>query len=96
MNAAQPEVFAQLHPATAARLAIGAGTMLELENARGRMRCRARVSTDIRHDTVFVPFHDPGDDSANLLTQDATDPVSGMPDFKTAAVTVRAVAEAAL
>lgn len=96
LNAAQPEVFAQLHPATAARLAIGDGAMLELENARGRLRCRARVSTDIRHDTVFVPFHYAGDDSANLLTQDATDPVSGMPDFKTAAVTVRAVAEAAL
>lgn len=91
LNSAQPEMFAQLHPATAARLGIGDGTLLELENPRGLVRCRAKLSTDIRHDTVFVPFHYPGADSANLLTQDATDPVSGMPDFKTAAVTVRPI-----
>jgi assimilatory nitrate reductase catalytic subunit len=96
LNAAQPEMFAQIHPATAARLSIVDGGMLELANSRGRLRCRARLSTDIRHDTVFVPFHYAGDDSANLLTQDATDPVSGMPDFKTAAVTVRAADEAVL
>ena len=96
LNAAQPEMFAQIHPATAARLAIVDGGMLELANGRGTVRCRARLSTDIRHDTVFVPFHYAGDDSANLLTQDATDPISGMPDFKTAAVTVRAVAEVVL
>lgn len=96
LNTAQPEVFAQIHPATAARLAIVDGGMLELSNSRGRLRCRARLSTDIRHDTVFVPFHYAGADSANLLTQDATDPISGMPDFKTAAVTVSAVAEAVL
>jgi assimilatory nitrate reductase catalytic subunit len=89
-------MFAQIHPATAARLAIVDGGMLELTNGRGTVRCRARLSTDIRHDTVFVPFHYAGDASANLLTQDATDPISGMPDFKTAAVTVRAVAEVVL
>ena len=42
----------------------------------------------IRPDTVFLPFHWAGDLSANLLTNDATDPVSGMPEFKVCAVQV--------
>ena len=32
-------------------------------------------------DTVFLPFHWAGELSANLLTNDAVDPVSGMPEF---------------
>ena len=90
LNAAQPEAFAQLHPATAARIGVTDGQPVELRNDRGVMVLPARVSADIRIDTVFLPFHYPGDASANLLTQDATDPISGMPDFKTAAVHVRA------
>ncbi|MFC0678628.1 molybdopterin oxidoreductase family protein [Lysobacter korlensis] len=90
LNDAQPEAFAQLHPATAARIGVADGQPVELRNDRGVMVLPARVSADIRLDTVFLPFHYPGDASANLLTQDATDPISGMPDFKTAAVHVRA------
>ena len=37
---------------------------------------------------MFLPFHWAGDLSANLLTNDATDPVSGMPEFKVCAVQV--------
>ena len=37
-------------------------------------------------DTVFMPFHWAGPGSANLLTNDAPDPVSGMPEFKVCAV----------
>jgi len=38
---------------------------------------------------VFLPFHFPGLESANRLTEAATDPVSGMPEFKTSKVWVR-------
>ena len=48
----------------------------------------AAVSDGIRPDTVFLPFHWAGDLSANLLTNDAVDPVSGMPEFKVCAVQV--------
>ncbi|HAM27232.1 MAG TPA: nitrite reductase, partial [Microbacteriaceae bacterium] len=90
--AAQPVARMQLHPATADRLAIDDGAEVELSNARGTVRCVAEVTPDIRPDTVFLPFHFAGDESANLLTSDATDPVSGMPEFKRTIVTVRAVA----
>jgi assimilatory nitrate reductase catalytic subunit len=45
---------------------------------------------------VFVPFHFGGDGTANLLTSDAVDPVSAMPEFKTGAVRVRRVERAVL
>ena len=46
----------------------------------------APVTDAIRPDTVFLPFHWAGELSVNRLTNDATDPVSGMPEFKVCAV----------
>lgn len=89
---AEPEVFAELHPRVAARLGVSDGGEVELRTARGSMRLAARVTTDVRPDTVFVPFHYGGAGAVNELTNDALDPVSRMPEFKVCAVEVLAVA----
>jgi assimilatory nitrate reductase catalytic subunit len=94
LYAAQPHARLQMHPATAARLQIVDGGMVEISNARGAVRCTAAVTGDIRYDTVFLPFHYPDAECANLLTADATDPISGMPEFKRTAVRVRALSDA--
>ena len=91
---AEPDARLQLHPATAERLGIIDEAWVEVSNDRGIVRCRAQVSTDIRFDTVFLPFHFAGDQRANLLTDDETDPISGMPEFKKTTVRVRALVEA--
>ncbi|WP_157001341.1 molybdopterin oxidoreductase family protein [Agromyces laixinhei] len=80
---AQPEARAALHPSTAERLGVADGEPVELSNALGTVRCRARLTTDIRPDAVFLPFHYGDEQAANLLTSDAVDPVSAMPEFKT-------------
>ena len=49
----------------------------------------------VRPDTVFMPFHWSGAGSVNRITNDATDPVSGMPEFKVCAVDVAAAPAAA-
>ena len=85
---AQPEALASMHPATAERLGIADGDDLELANARGTVRCRARLTPDIRPDAVFLPFHYGDEQAANLLTSDAVDPISAMPEFKTNVVRV--------
>ena len=54
--------------------------------------CRAELTTDIRPETVFLPFHFPELESANRLTEAATDPISGMPEFKTSKVWIRPAA----
>jgi assimilatory nitrate reductase catalytic subunit len=94
LAAAQPEALAALHPATAERLGIADGDALELANARGTVHCRARLTADIRPDDVFLPFHYGDAQAANLLTSDAVDPISSMPEFKTNVVRITRLAEA--
>ena len=87
--ASHPVAEAELHPAAAAALGLADGDPVELRNTRGTVRCRVKLSADIRYDTVFLPFHYGGSESANLLTEAATDPISGMPEFKSTVVEVR-------
>jgi assimilatory nitrate reductase catalytic subunit len=55
------------------------------------MAAPAKVVSSIQPETVFVPYHWPGDKSANLLTKRALDPVSKIPEFKVSAVKVEKV-----
>ncbi|WP_458779121.1 molybdopterin oxidoreductase family protein [Arthrobacter sp. D3-16] len=89
---ARPEARLQLHPAAAAGMGITEGVLVSVANERGEVLCRAELSTAIRPDTVFLPFHFPELESANRLTEAATDPISGMPEFKFNKVWVRPVA----
>jgi assimilatory nitrate reductase catalytic subunit len=50
-----------------------------------------RLVPHLRQDTVFLPFHFPGEGRANLLTNPALDPISGMPEFKVAVVRLEPV-----
>jgi assimilatory nitrate reductase catalytic subunit len=87
---AEPEVFAEIHPRVAAQLGVTDGRPVRLTTARGSMVLPARLTTDVRPDTVFVPFHFGGEGSVNELTNDALDPVSKMPEFKACAVELSA------
>ncbi|WP_265445528.1 molybdopterin oxidoreductase family protein [Flexivirga meconopsidis] len=84
----EPRAFVQVHPVLAERLGVEEGADLRVTSSRGTVTAPARLSTDIRPDCVFVPFHFPGEQSVNLLTNPATDPISGMPEFKVCAVQV--------
>ncbi|MFC6705146.1 molybdopterin oxidoreductase family protein [Flexivirga alba] len=84
----EPRPFVQLHPVLAARLGIEEGDSVRVTSTRGSACGAARLSGDIRRDTVFMPFHFPGAGAANAVTNPATDPVSGMPEFKVCAVSV--------
>jgi assimilatory nitrate reductase catalytic subunit len=87
--AAQPQARLLIHPGTAAARGISDGDYATVTNERGEVLCRAELSTSVRPDTVFLPFHFPGQENANRLTESATDPISGMPEFKTSRVWVR-------
>ncbi|MHA7269354.1 molybdopterin oxidoreductase family protein [Arthrobacter sp. HLT1-20] len=89
---AVPRAELLIHPLAAASRGISDGAQVTVANARGTVRCAAKISTAIRSDTVFLPFHFAQAENANLLTSQATDPISGMPEFKASAVTVTALA----
>ncbi|MEU9270178.1 molybdopterin oxidoreductase family protein [Streptomyces sp. NPDC048251] len=88
LNAAAPGPFVELHPRLAARLGASEGDPLAVVSRRGRAVAPARITTGIRPDTVFMPFHWPGEGRANTLTNPALDPTSRMPEFKVCAVRV--------
>ncbi|MEU7054065.1 molybdopterin oxidoreductase family protein [Streptomyces lavenduligriseus] len=91
LNAAAPGPFVELHPRLAARLGAAEGDPLAVVSRRGRAVAPARITDTIRPDTVFMPFHWPGEGRANTLTNPALDPTSRMPEFKSCAVRVERV-----
>ncbi|NUS80270.1 MAG: molybdopterin oxidoreductase family protein [Streptomyces sp.] len=91
LNAAAPGPFVELHPRLAARLGAAEGDPVAVVSRRGRAVAPARITTGIRPDTVFMPFHWPGEGRANTLTNPALDPTSRMPEFKTCAVRLETV-----
>ena len=86
--AARPGPRLQVHPATAQALGIRQDDAVVITSTHGEARATADLSGDIRLDTVFLAFHFAGAGTANLLTGGSTDPVSGMPEFKTTPVNV--------
>ena len=86
LAAAEPAAFAEMHPDTARQHGVQAGDTVDLTTRRGSARMAARLTRDIRRDTIFVPFHWGGEGSANRLTIAALDPVSRIPEYKACAV----------
>jgi assimilatory nitrate reductase catalytic subunit len=91
LNDAEPEPFVEVHPETARTLKISSGDVVVLTTRRGQAVVKARLSRDIRFDTLFVPFHWGGVGCANALTHGALDPVSRIPEFKVCAVKIEKV-----
>jgi ferredoxin-nitrate reductase len=98
LQAAEPEVWVELHQDDAAALGIGEGDRCVVTSPRGSLEAPARL-TGKRPGRVFVPFHygywDEGERepakhgrAANELTITAWDPVSKQPLLKNAAVRV--------
>jgi assimilatory nitrate reductase catalytic subunit len=80
--------FVEMDPMLADRIGAYDGYDVVVTTRRGSMTAPVRVVDSIRADTVFVPFHWVG---ANLLTNDALDPSSRMPEFKVCAASVTPV-----
>jgi len=86
LNAVVGEAFVEVHPDTAARNGLAHGGWARVVSRRGETTARVRCVPSMRPDTVFLPFHFPGAQRANLLTNPALDPASRMPEFKVCAV----------
>ena len=86
---ARPEPCVQIHPRLASLLGADEGGRLVVESRRGSVAFRVALSSDIRPDTLFAPFHWGGKQAANVLTVPALDPTSRMPEFKVCAVRAR-------
>ena len=95
LNKLAPEAFVEIHPGLAARFGIADADPVRLTTRRGEVCVPARLSSGIRRDTLFLPFHWAGAACANNLTNPALDPTSKMPEFKVCAVRVEKMEEVA-
>ncbi|WP_051425574.1 molybdopterin oxidoreductase family protein [Jiangella gansuensis] len=87
--AAEPHV--EIHPDLAGRSGLADGDLVRVVSRRGDAVGRVRITTAIRADTVFMPFHWGGEQAVNRVTNPALDPVSRMPEFKVCAVRLERV-----
>jgi ferredoxin-nitrate reductase len=99
LERAAPDVWVELSAADAAELEVADGDIVRVESARGWIEGPARIAP-IKDGVVFIPFHygywdDDSQTAANELTITRWDPVSKQPIYKTAAVRVEKVREAA-
>lgn len=87
-----PEPFVELHPQLAETLGLAHGDWATTETRRGSCTLVVHVVRTIRPDTIFIPYHWPGDRSANQLTIAAQDPISKIPAYKVCAARLRKAA----
>jgi assimilatory nitrate reductase catalytic subunit len=84
-----PEPRVEIHPRLAETHGIKDGDWVNVITRRAELILRALVVRTIRPDTVFIPYHWAGNQSANKLTHRTLDPRSKIPEFKVSACRIR-------
>ncbi len=84
------EAFVEINENDAKRLCISNNQMVSVASRRGSIIIRARVIEGIMEGVVFIPFHFV-EAQANVLTNNAVDAESKIPEYKACAVRVTSV-----
>ena len=83
-----PPAPLEINPEDAAREGISDNDTVEVASRRGTVRARAVVTERSPKGTVFMPFHFK-EAAANVLTNDALDPIAKIPELKVCAVSIK-------
>jgi len=84
------KAFAELNPKDAEKLGVREQQKIRISSRRGTIEVMAELTDRVPPGQVFVPFHF-AEGAANVLTNNALDPESGIPEFKVCAVRVEAL-----
>jgi len=87
LNELYPGGDIQVHPDDAKALGVKQGDFVDVESRRGIVRAKVLLSDRVSRGMVYMPFHW-REASANVLTNDALDPIAKIPEFKVCAVKV--------
>ena len=60
---------------------------VQIESRRGKIVTKAKITDCVPEGSVFIPFHFK-EAAANILTNDAIDPVAKITEYKVAAVKI--------
>ena len=89
----EPTGWVEINTEDATALGIKDKEMVKAISRRGEITIGARVTKNIKKGIVFIPFHYV-ECAANVLTNNALDPVAKIPEFKACAVRIEKIAEA--
>lgn len=94
LNQHIPESFLEINPKDAELRHINDGTLVEILNARGSVKVKAKVTKDIKRGVVFLPMHwgkilDNNSNRTNNITSKLLDAQSKEPDLKYVTVEVK-------
>jgi formate dehydrogenase, alpha subunit (F420) (EC 1.2.99.-) len=67
--------------------------MVIAKTRRGEIKVPARVTKEIMKGVMFMPFHF-AECAANILTNNALDPIAKIPEFKACAIKIEKIQEA--
>ncbi|HOJ43599.1 MAG TPA: molybdopterin-dependent oxidoreductase [Syntrophorhabdaceae bacterium] len=84
------EGFVEINPNDAQNYNIENNEIVSISTRRGSIRIKAKVTDRIKPNTVFIPFHF-FEACANVLTNDAVDPICKIPEYKVCACRVEKI-----
>jgi formate dehydrogenase alpha subunit len=93
LESEEPTGWIEINPEDAKALGIKDKEMVKAATRRGEIQVPARVTKDILKGVMFMPFHYK-ECAANILTNNALDPIAKIPEFKACAVRVEKIKEA--
>lgn len=88
VDTAAPEPFVEISLFDAEHLGVETGTLVRVTSRRGSIDLRAKVTEKAVKGVVFIPFHY-AEAAANVLTNDALDPLAKIPEYKVSAVRIQ-------
>jgi len=88
-----PTGWIEINTEDAKELGIANKEMVRAISRRGEVEVEAKVTDEIKKGVMFMPFHF-AECAANVLTNNALDPIAKIPEFKACAVKVEKITEA--
>ena len=89
LQSEQEEGYIEVHPDDALNIGIRE-EMVQVASRRGAITIRAKITKRVERGLVFIPFHFV-EAAANVLTNDALDPIAKIPEYKVCAVRIEKI-----
>ncbi len=83
-----PNGYVEIHFKDAEKYGIEDGDSVEVITTRGKVTTKASVGTQVARGWLFMPFHF-AEGPANMLTNDALDPIAKIPEYKVCAAKIK-------
>jgi len=81
----RPDGVVEMHPGDAAKLGLVEHDLIVLASKRGKLEAPVHITENLPPGLVFMPFHW-REAAANILTNNALDPLAKIPEYKVSAV----------